>query len=102
MYGRWRSTSPSGLRGSVPKSRSSSSSDPYTSMRGYAGSSDLHTGIGEPQYRLREIDQSRALASHLPNCPSFTFSGTQVICWFSSSIRSLISVTRTNHDDTAL
>lgn len=30
-------------------------------------SSLTHTGIGEPQKRLREIDQSRALASHLPN-----------------------------------
>ena len=32
-----------------------------------AGRRDFHTGIGEPQKRLRVIDQSRAFASHLPN-----------------------------------
>ena len=49
MYGRCRSTSPSALRGRRPKSRSMSSSEPYTSTRGYSGSSLFHTGIGEPQ-----------------------------------------------------
>src|SRR5690606_12025277 len=86
----------------TPKSRSSSSSDPYTSTRGYSGLSDFHTGIGEPQNRLRLIDQSRAPASHLPNEPSLTCPGTHVICWLSSTIRSRILVTATNHDDTAL
>ncbi|CAB4832511.1 unannotated protein [freshwater metagenome] len=46
--------------------------EPYTSMRGYSGSSLRHTGMGAPQKRLREIDQSRAFASHLPNAPSRT------------------------------
>jgi hypothetical protein len=96
MTGRCRSSS------RTPKSRSSSSSEPYTSTRGWFGSSLFHTGIGLPQYRLRLIDQSRALASHLPNWPSLTFSGTQLICWFSSIIRSRISGTRTNQLDTAL
>src|SRR5690606_40807370 len=85
----------------VPKSRSSSSSEPYASTRGYSGSSLFQIGIGEPQYRLREIDQSRAFASHLPNWPSLTFSGTQVICWLSSPMRSLMSGTRTNQLETA-
>ncbi len=70
-------------------------------MRGYRGSSLTHTGIGEPQYRLREIDQSRAPSSHLPNWPSRMCSGTQVICWFSSTIRSRNCVTCTNHESTA-
>jgi hypothetical protein len=70
-------------------------------VRGYAGSSDCHTGIGVPKYRLREIDQSIAFSSHFPNWPSLTFSGYQVICWFSSTIRSLNCVTATNHDETA-
>src|SRR4051794_14845316 len=86
----------------TPKSRASSSNDPYTSTRGYAGSSDFHTGIGEPQNRVRLIDQSRAPASHLPNWPSLTCSGAQSICWLSSTIRSRNVLTATNHDDTAL
>jgi hypothetical protein len=51
---------------------------------------------------LREIDQSRAFSSHLPNWPSLTCSGTQVISWLSSTIRSRIAVVATNHDDTAM
>ena len=57
---------------------------------------------GEPQNRLRVIDQSRAFSSHLPNEPSLVCSGTQLICWLSSSIRSLNAVTSTNHDETPL
>ena len=60
--------------------------------RGYAGSSLFQTGIGLPQNRLREIDQSRVFSSHLPNWPSLMCSGTQRICWLSSSIRSRIFV----------
>ena len=71
-------------------------------MRGYAGSSLCHTGTGLPQNRLRVIDQSRAFSSHLPNWPSLMCSGTQRISWLSSSIRSLIAVTSTNHDETPL
>src|ERR687885_181105 len=87
---------------STMKSPSSSANDPYTSTRGYAGSSDFHTGMGDPQNRFRLIDQSRALDSHLPNEPSLTCAGVQLICWFSSTIRSRNRVTATNHDDTAL
>ena len=96
MAGRCRSD------GRTPKSRSSSSSDPYTSVRGYAGSSLCQTGIGEPQNRFRLIDQSRAPASHLPNWPSLTWPGTQVMSWFSSTIRPENLVTSTNQLDTAL
>ena len=71
-------------------------------MRGYAGSSLRQTGIGLPQKRLREIDQSRVFSSHRPNWPSLTWSGTHLICWLSSSIRSRIFVVETNHDDTAM
>ena len=67
-------------------------------MRGKRGSSLRHTGIGEPQKRLRLIDQSRAPSSHLPNRPSRMCSGTQWICWFSSTMRSRIAVTFTYHE----
>ena len=103
-FGRVNSSIPGRCRSvtGTPKSRDSSASEPYTSVRGYAGSSERHTGIGEPQNRLRLIDQSRAPASHLPKEPSLTCAGVQVICWFSSTIRSRNCVTATNHDDTAL
>ena len=71
-------------------------------MRGYVGSSLFHTGTGEPQNRLRVIDQSRAFSSHLPNWPCLMWSGTQRICSLSSSIRCLTAVTSTNHDETPL
>ena len=58
--------------------------------------------MGEPQNRFRLIDQSRAFDSHLPNWPSFTCPGTQVMSWLSSTIRSLNFVTSTNQLDTAL
>ena len=70
-------------------------------MRGWFGSSDCQTGIGDPQKRLRLIDQSRAFSSHLPKLPSLTWAGCQVICWLSSTIRSRNSVTFTNHDEIA-
>ena len=70
-------------------------------MRGKAGSSLFHTGMGEPQKRLRLIDQSRAPASQLPKAPSRTCPGTQLMCWLSSMARSLIAVTCTNHEVTA-
>src|SRR5260370_40526141 len=84
------------------KSASSCASEPYTSTRGHSGLSDFHTGIGLPQKRLRLIDQSRVFSSHLPNWPCLTCSGTQVICSFSLSIRSLIAVVETNHDETVI
>ncbi len=58
--------------------------------------------MGEPQNRFRLIDQSRAPASHLPNWPAFTCSGTQVICSLSSTIRPENVLTATNQLDTAL
>ena len=69
---------------------------------GHRGSSLFQTGTGAPQKRLRVIDQSRAPSSHLPNAPSVTYAGTQLISWFSSSIRSLMAVTLTNQELTAL
>ena len=95
MFGRCRSL------GRTPKSRSSSSSEPYTSVRGWFGSSETHTGIGEPQYRFREMFQSRAFSSHLPNWPSRMCSGTHLMRWLSSTIRSRNRLTATNQDDTA-
>jgi len=74
---------------------------PYTSMRGYSGLSLRHTGIGDPQKRLRLMVQSRAFSNHFPNEPSRMCSGTQVICWLSATMRSLIAVTLTNHELTA-
>ena len=71
-------------------------------MRGYAGSSLRQTGMGEPQKRLRLIDQSRAPSSHMPNRPSLTWDGTQLISWLVSIMRSRISVTFTNHEEIAL
>ena len=71
-------------------------------MRGYAASSLFHTGTGEPQNRLRVIDQSRAFSSHLPNWPSLMWSGTQRMPWLRSTIRCLTAVTSTNHDSTPL
>src|ERR1700704_5750884 len=96
MAGRCRSVP------TAPKSACSSASDPYTSTRGYCGSSDFHTGMGLPQYRFLLIDQSLVFSSHLPNWPCLTCSGTQVICSFSLSISSLIAVVDTNHDVTAM
>ncbi|SLJ83199.1 Uncharacterised protein [Mycobacteroides abscessus subsp. abscessus] len=46
--------------------------------------------------------QSRAPSSHLPNWPSRMCSGTQVICLFSSTIRSRNLVTATNQEGTAM
>ena len=71
-------------------------------MRGYSGLSDFHTGTGLPQKRLRVIDQSRAFSNHLPNWPCLTLSGTQLMSSLLASIRSLNSVTLTNHEDTPL
>ena len=66
------------------------------------GSSLRHTGIGDPQKRLRLIDQSRAPSSHMPKRPSRTWPGTQLMSELMASIRSLMSVTFTNQDEMAL
>ena len=58
--------------------------------------------MGAPQKRLREIDQSRAPASHLPKMPSLMWPGNQSISWLSSTMRSRMAVTRTNQEETAL
>ena len=70
-------------------------------MRGQAGSSERHTGTGDPQKRLRLIDQSRAPSSQLPKRPSRTWAGIQLIWRFSSTMRSRMAVTRTYHELTA-
>jgi hypothetical protein len=57
--------------------------------------------MGVPQYRLREMDQSRAFSSQLPNWPSRRCPGTHSICRLSSSMRSLSLVTATNQELTA-
>ena len=56
-----------------------SAMEPKTSIRGNFGLSDFQTGIGVPQKRLREIDQSRAPSSHLPKRPSLICPGIQLI-----------------------
>ncbi len=101
MKGRCRSGSPSWFTGSRPKKSFSSCREPNTSRCVHSTPSHSHTGIGDPQKRLREIDQSRAFSSHLPNWPCLTFSGIQLICSFSSSIRSLIWVTSTYQEEIA-
>ena len=55
---------------------------------GTAGRRTSTPGSASPRTGCGEIDQSRALASHLPNEPSLTCAGIQVICWLSSTIRS--------------
>ena len=79
-----------------PARRSRPPARPASRRRRPAGTPGRPTstpGSGVPQKRLRLIDQSRALDSHLPNWPSLTCSGTQVISWLSSTIRSRNSVT---------
>ena len=58
--------------------------------------------MGAPQKRFRLMDQSRAPSSHFPKAPSRMWAGTQSMCWLSSTMRSLMAVTFTNHDLTAL
>ena len=58
--------------------------------------------MGDPQKRFRLIDQSRTPSSHMPNRPSRTWFGTQLICWLVASRRSRRSVTLTNHEEMAL
>ncbi len=64
--------------------------------------SHRQTGMGAPQNRLREIAQSRAPSSHLPKRPSRMCDGTQLICWFAASMRSLNFVTAMYHVGTVL
>src|SRR3989344_1139634 len=56
------------------------------------------TGIGVPQYRWREIDQSEAFSSHLPNRPSFKCAGVQWTLRLFLIKFSLIAVTLTNQE----
>ena len=58
-------------------------------------------GSGVPQKRLREMAQSRAFSSHLPNRPSRRCSGTQEVALLASTSCSLIASTFTNQVDTA-
>ena len=70
---------------------------------GSAGSSLFHTGIGEPQNRLRLIDQSRALASHLPKRAVLDVLGHpgDLLVELDHAVPERRSP-RTNQDDTAL
>src|SRR5699024_2733520 len=95
IQGRCRSTSPSVFRGSLPKACSSSDREPSSSSSVWLGSWDSHTGMGEPQYRLREIDQSRAFSSHFPNWPCLTLPGIQLMSSLMRNMSSLKSVTLT-------
>src|SRR5690606_20410179 len=63
--------------------------------------SPRHTGNGAPQKRDLETAQSRAFSSHLPKRPSPTSLGTQLTFLFSSTRRSLKSVTFTNQEEVA-
>ena len=65
---------------------------------GETGQTGLRSGTARPD---AHAFFGAKLASHLPNWPSFTCSGYQVISWFNSSIRLRNSLTLMNHDDTA-
>src|SRR3989338_768034 len=82
-----------------PLAFSNSATDPNT--RYFLHSSHCHTGITLAQNRWREIDQSRAPSSHLPNLPSLMCSGDQLIFLASLMALSFTSVTFTNNEDVA-
>src|SRR3989344_6885483 len=82
-----------------PLAFSNSATDPNTRYLLHA--SHCHTGITLAQNRWREIDQSRAPSSHLPNLPSLMCSGDQLTFFAFRSRSSLILVTETNHDEVA-
>ena len=84
-----RCTAGAGSSGRTPKSRSSSSRlavDVDARVLRVVG--HPHRDRACPSSGFAMIDQSRAPSSHLPNWPSLTCSGIQVISWFSSTIRS--------------
>src|SRR3989344_967493 len=82
-----------------PLAFSNSATDPNTRYLLHA--SHCHTGITLAQNRWREIDQSRAPSSHLPNLPSLMCSGDQFIFLASLMALSFTSITFTNHEDVA-
>src|SRR6266851_4857845 len=59
--------------------------------------SHVQIGSGTPQYRWRDITQSRAPSSQSWNLLDPAHSGTHRTFWFSLSIFSLMEVTLTNH-----
>jgi len=61
-------------------------------------SDDAHsqTGRGVPQERLRPKAQSMLFSSQLPKRPFLICSGTQLISWFSWTMRSLIALVLMN------
>merc|ERR1719412_758196 len=63
-------------------------------------SSLIQTGIGVPQYRLRDKFQSLASLSQLAKRPSRIDSGTQYVWSFLSIRFCLICCTRINHEGT--
>ena len=84
----------------APVASSSSAMDPMT--RTSSPSSEAHTGMGVPQYRLREMDQSCAPSSQLWNRFSCTYEGThRVLALFARSFSLMLS-TFTKNDPTAL
>ncbi len=83
-----------------PPFASSSAREPTHSVLPHSGHRQI--GMGFPQKRLREIAQSRASGSQLPNLPVFRCAGIQVIASLAASIAGLIFSTLTNHDPTAL
>src|SRR3990167_10251111 len=83
-----------------PLAASSSAAEPNTICSPHAWS-HCQIGITDAQKRWREMDQSRAPSSHLPNRPSLMCSGVQPIFWASLMALVLILVTETNHDEVA-
>src|SRR3989338_5261689 len=83
----------------LPLASSSSAALPNTFC--FLHASQRHTGMTLAQKRWREMDQSRAPSSHLPNLPSLICSGDQLIFLASLSALSFTSITFTNHDDVA-
>src|SRR3989344_1706702 len=76
----------------------SSSAATLPKMRFVLHFSHIHTGITLAQKRWREIDQSRAPSSHLPQRPSLMCLGDQLMAFAFLSRLSFIFVTETNHE----
>src|SRR5512136_2136541 len=83
----------------TPDFFSSSAREPMHSVAPQAAHRQI--GRGLPQYRLREMAQSRAPSSHLPNRPAFRWPGIQYTVSLVASIVGLIFSTLTNHEETA-
>src|SRR3990167_1794750 len=82
-----------------PLASSSSAALPNTLC--FLHASQRHMGMTLAQNRWREMDQSRAPSSHLPNLPSLMCAGDQFTASAFFSKFSFIFVTETNHDEVA-